>query len=432
MKNKSNKNGFTLVEMLAVIIILGILMIIAVPSVTSYISQSRKTAYIDTAKSLVTGAKAMINDGELKLFDLNATYYIPSSCIKLEDGVAESPYGKFEKAYVVVSYTGSGYNYYFLSLDETGQGVKNVTNIKDLTEDDIKTDLTTMDVSLNQFVEGKTRIIKFNNDCSLEEEEPEVITTDNETFIFKDLRMTVKVDDQPCTPQGGYNICYNSKVAVINIGGTATIKGFKASFDVPEGTILINSGFDSSKVQVTLVGTRLTITGNKNYDTWNYLEVNGTGYSAGFQIKYPSNVEFKLSNPSIEYTELNDNVQTGESTGGVIGNSESMYAELAKLRIELHRTNYYNGNNVFYEQYDVYVTNISDQDVTNWSFILEAPSEIRNISAYNSFDISKSGNVYTLTPLPYVSQTIGAGQTVPLASSLVFEVTDTNAIPIIR
>ena len=45
-----NKKGFTLIELLAVIIILGILMIIAIPSVTKYISDSRKSAYVDTAK----------------------------------------------------------------------------------------------------------------------------------------------------------------------------------------------------------------------------------------------------------------------------------------------------------------------------------------------------------------------------------------------
>jgi len=43
------RNGFILIELLAVIIILGIHMIIAIPSVTSY--------YIDTAKEIVSGAR---------------------------------------------------------------------------------------------------------------------------------------------------------------------------------------------------------------------------------------------------------------------------------------------------------------------------------------------------------------------------------------
>ena len=58
MKNK----GFTLIELLAVIIILGILMIIAIPSVTKYINDSRKSAYIDTAKQIISGARNLVNN----------------------------------------------------------------------------------------------------------------------------------------------------------------------------------------------------------------------------------------------------------------------------------------------------------------------------------------------------------------------------------
>ena len=44
MKNK----GLTLIELLAVIIILGILMLIAIPSVTNYINNFRKESYVNT------------------------------------------------------------------------------------------------------------------------------------------------------------------------------------------------------------------------------------------------------------------------------------------------------------------------------------------------------------------------------------------------
>ena len=80
------KNGFTLIELLAVIIILGILMIIAIPSVTKYISDSRKSSYINTAKEIVAGARNKVNDGKLNMFDTNSTYYIPSNYVKTENG----------------------------------------------------------------------------------------------------------------------------------------------------------------------------------------------------------------------------------------------------------------------------------------------------------------------------------------------------------
>ena len=62
-----NNKVFTLIELLAVIIILGILMIIAIPSVTMYINDSRKNAYIDTAKEMIGSARNLVNEGKLKI-----------------------------------------------------------------------------------------------------------------------------------------------------------------------------------------------------------------------------------------------------------------------------------------------------------------------------------------------------------------------------
>jgi len=141
MKKKNNKeNGFTLIELLAVIIILGILMIIAIPSVTSYINNSRKSAYVDTAKEIVSGARNIVNEGKIEMFDTNTTYYIPYDYIGTENG-AKSPYGDFVYAYVGVVYDGEGYKYYWISVDETGQGVKEVTSYNNLDEDKIVSDI---------------------------------------------------------------------------------------------------------------------------------------------------------------------------------------------------------------------------------------------------------------------------------------------------
>ena len=48
---KRNNKGFTLVELLAVIVIMGILMMVAIPSVTRTIENSRKDTFVDIAKS---------------------------------------------------------------------------------------------------------------------------------------------------------------------------------------------------------------------------------------------------------------------------------------------------------------------------------------------------------------------------------------------
>ena len=140
-----NKKGFTLIELLAVIIILGILMIIAIPSVTSYISDSRKSAYVDTAKEIVGGVRNIVNNGNLGMYDTNTTYYIPISCVITENGV-KSPYGEFTKAYIGVIYDGNGYDYYWISNDDAGQGIKNITPLDELDIELIESDIKDEDI----------------------------------------------------------------------------------------------------------------------------------------------------------------------------------------------------------------------------------------------------------------------------------------------
>ena len=163
------KNGFTLIELLAVIIILGILMIIAIPSVTKYINDSRKSAYINTAKQIANAAKNIVNSGKFDMYDTDTTYFIPNSCIKVENGEkAKSPYGEFvnDKTYVVVTYDGQGYDYYWISLDETGTGIEVITSIDELDESLIKSDLKMTDVNTTLGVGGRKNIRIYSSDCS--------------------------------------------------------------------------------------------------------------------------------------------------------------------------------------------------------------------------------------------------------------------------
>lgn len=163
---KNNKKGFTLIELLAVIIILGILMIIAIPSVTSYISDSRKEAYIKTAKQVVSGARNLVNEGKLEMYDTNTSYYVPNSCIKIENGVARSPYGDFVEAYVGVTYNGSGYKYYWISVDEVGEGIDEVIESDNLSIDNIKSDLSTLEIDPIPIENTSLILILDENDCN--------------------------------------------------------------------------------------------------------------------------------------------------------------------------------------------------------------------------------------------------------------------------
>lgn len=57
-----NKNGFTMLELLAVIIILGIVMTLAYMGVSKYLEQARSTTYSDFEKNITSGVTNYLID----------------------------------------------------------------------------------------------------------------------------------------------------------------------------------------------------------------------------------------------------------------------------------------------------------------------------------------------------------------------------------
>ena len=54
---RKNKKGFTLVELLAVIVILGILVVFTIPLMLKYINYSKRKSYIQDTKKLISIAE---------------------------------------------------------------------------------------------------------------------------------------------------------------------------------------------------------------------------------------------------------------------------------------------------------------------------------------------------------------------------------------
>ncbi|WP_019154692.1 type II secretion system protein [Robertmurraya massiliosenegalensis] len=64
-KRLKNERGLTLIELLAVIVILGIIAAIAIPSVNGIINKSKEDAIKTEAKAIVNAAKLYVVDNDL-------------------------------------------------------------------------------------------------------------------------------------------------------------------------------------------------------------------------------------------------------------------------------------------------------------------------------------------------------------------------------
>ncbi len=159
-----NKNGFTLVEMLAVIVILGVVMAIAVVSVNSYIEKSKKDTYVSTAHEYMTIASNMIAQQKIVIRDPKTVYYIHVANLDTEKKLSKSPYGKWIDAYVVVTVDSktNDVTFYWTSVDEKGFRVDLVKeadlDIKDVHHSDNLT------IDTNQIIGEREKIVIYGKD----------------------------------------------------------------------------------------------------------------------------------------------------------------------------------------------------------------------------------------------------------------------------
>lgn len=114
---KDNKKGFTLVELLVTLVIVGILISILVPSVSKYITQSRKKKIIYNFNNIIRGTRSQIMSGDnisYKDFRKGNTKYVKISSIKFEN----KEISDFEGYVVIVPKEPDGFDYFVVGHND--------------------------------------------------------------------------------------------------------------------------------------------------------------------------------------------------------------------------------------------------------------------------------------------------------------------------
>ena len=147
MKKMHNK-GFTLVELLAMLTVLAVLMIVAIPNISQILKNSRMNQVKMDARKMVDSAKIKISkDNKKTIIEKNKYYYIFSlDYLDTNDDIKKGPNGgEYDKYSSFVIYNRSdGTPHYYVRLIEKKNNdyyvltkdSKNITEIDEITKKD--------------------------------------------------------------------------------------------------------------------------------------------------------------------------------------------------------------------------------------------------------------------------------------------------------
>lgn len=147
-----NKKGFTLVELLAVIVILGVLLMIAVPAVQNVIKKTKNNATQKQAELFIDAAKKMA------IIDEATSDMV---IYKLSDLDSDVDKNRFTGMVVALKENGSYKYYIYLNDSVNKKTIGNNNGIFEFASEDKINEKVTDGVK--EFKEGSTQIIKVNN-----------------------------------------------------------------------------------------------------------------------------------------------------------------------------------------------------------------------------------------------------------------------------
>ena len=178
MMRKNNK-GFTLVELLAVIVIMGILMMVAIPAATKTIINSRKDIYLNDAKALSAAGRQFVIDSNNDISEYDTSYYIHIGNLTELDS-AKSPWAEWEDSYVIaVVNRDSTFDFYWTSMDKAGWKI-DITESNELEKNDVYNDSTKRQINNRNPIPGTNKIVVIDKNGYRTNYEPRVELTEEE------------------------------------------------------------------------------------------------------------------------------------------------------------------------------------------------------------------------------------------------------------
>ncbi len=121
-----NKKGFTLVELIAVITILGVICMIAIPSYNNYIKKAKGKKCEADRLAIIDATKTFINDCISKnncATDKKISYYVGNKLTVstlIDKGYLNSDYVKYKSKLIKIEKNGDIYNVFVLDFSCQG------------------------------------------------------------------------------------------------------------------------------------------------------------------------------------------------------------------------------------------------------------------------------------------------------------------------
>ena len=144
-----NNKGFTLVELIGSMVILGLLMLVVVPNVVGLMNSNRQTVYIEDAKKLVNIAKSKVSMHKISTLADNQCAFLGLGYLDNSEFDNPPNGGCYDvnSSFVIIKKNDTTHEYdYYVQLAELYEGKYNgilePTDIKNITKDTIKQDST--------------------------------------------------------------------------------------------------------------------------------------------------------------------------------------------------------------------------------------------------------------------------------------------------